>query len=795
MLTYEDLTNQNSQDPPTDEDVLMESPHERDEGDGCESSIDLDVGDVMGDTDMMSPPADVLRCATSPGWHVSNGGNPVLVDFHAFAYRSCSPKYVSRTFPFRTTWARTPFGWRRLENDARWTELENPIGPLPEAPVRALVTVFSSRSKRDIAQDSVPECIKRRRRANQVLWTLDRGSETFVASSVKLKRMIEKEIPESKIPAHQREAFEQAKLKEWNSWEEFDSVEVLTVSESERIVRESPERVLRSRFVLRDKNAGLVESGVPLPLKAKARLCVQGQYCPDSLSGNVKLDSPTIQRVSTYLFLHLVASWGWVQQLRVGDISSAFLQGHESSGAPLYMHQPKGGLPGMQPGQILRLRKPVYGQPNAPRAWFDALSDALMKELGFERSVLDPALFFARESDGRLIGALIVHVDDIMIATDGSCKAERMVKLLHERFPFGEWRRASEAAEGEGVKYCGKRVVVRGTAGDEFLEVHQDELCEGRLEKVPLDPGRKECLHESVTVEEKTNFRSTVGSLQWLCNQTRPDISFEVNQLQKRVNSLKVEDVLRVNKLVDEVKKHRHCLQFRNLGKDVEVTVYHDAALFNSVGQELDEEEAQEMFTLEGGKRCVHSQRGCVVGLISKSSSKNVGGVPFDIVDWKSATIRRVVESSFAAETQSAVAAHGMGRYVQAALGEMKYGSFIIGACEEEQWQSVVPMNMCTDCKSVYDCVRKEGLGISDKSSVILVTLLRQLCSVFAGDKTKLFWIPTRFQLADALTKSGLGRAFRLNCQTATFHGESLRALKLGNSSVKKEFSTSANSA
>ena len=84
----------------------------------------------------------------------------------------------------------------------------------------------------------------------------------------------------------------------------------------------------------------------------------------------MQVDSPTVERVSTMIFLHLVASMSWTQNWFIGDISNAFLQGAPLEGKkPMYMRQPKQGLSGLVPGQLLRLLKPVYGRPDAPRAW------------------------------------------------------------------------------------------------------------------------------------------------------------------------------------------------------------------------------------------------------------------------------------------------------------------------------------------------------------------------------------------------------------------------------------------
>ncbi len=158
--------------------------------------------------------------------------------------------------------------------------------------------------------------------------------------------------------------------------------------------KQQPDRILPSRFVLRDKNAGLkAPDGTPKPLKAKARLCLAGHLCPDSMSGELQLDSPTIERLSTMIFLHNVVSNGWLKNWFVGDISNAFLQGAPLEGKVMYMRQPKQGLPGLVPGQLLKLLKSVYGRPDAPRAWYNELARVLEKELGFQRVQLTQQCF------------------------------------------------------------------------------------------------------------------------------------------------------------------------------------------------------------------------------------------------------------------------------------------------------------------------------------------------------------------------------------------------------------------
>ena len=99
------------------------------------------------------------------------------------------------------------------------------------------------------------------------------------------------------------------------------------------------------------------------------------------------------------IFLHLVPSLGWTKDWCIGDISNAFLQGAPLVDKPdVFMRQPKQGLRGSQPGQLLKLLKPVYGRPDAPRAWYNELAHILEDEMGFGKCRTDPAMFALRDA-------------------------------------------------------------------------------------------------------------------------------------------------------------------------------------------------------------------------------------------------------------------------------------------------------------------------------------------------------------------------------------------------------------
>lgn len=93
--------------------------------------------------------------------------------------------------------------------------------------------------------------------------------------------------------------------------------------------------------------------------------------------------------------------------LRSIDISHAFINGELDE--EIYMEQPEGYHFG-NPGDVLRLRKSLYGLKQAGRVWSETLDDEL-KNNGFERVKLDSSLYIYKKGPTRII--IPIYIDDI----------------------------------------------------------------------------------------------------------------------------------------------------------------------------------------------------------------------------------------------------------------------------------------------------------------------------------------------------------------------------------------------
>ena len=139
----------------------------------------------------------------------------------------------------------------------------------------------------------------------------------------------------------------------------------------------------------------------------KSRLVCRGFQELDDEGLKVQSDSPTAQKEAMKTFATIAAHME-IEQLRSCDIQAAFLQADDLK-RDIYMVPPKDVA---EPGILWKLRKPLYGLSDAGRKFWLKVRKMLLSN-GYDRVVGDEA-FYYKLQDGKLIGLLLLHVDDFM---------------------------------------------------------------------------------------------------------------------------------------------------------------------------------------------------------------------------------------------------------------------------------------------------------------------------------------------------------------------------------------------
>ena len=323
------------------------------------------------------------------------------------------------------------------------------------------------------------------------------------------------------------------------------TVKTLSVQESlevERQLRDADllSRIMPSRIVRRWKPSE--QPGIP-PSR-KSRWCVRGDQDPDLM--DLSRHAPTVTTATLAVVLQIAASCKWAAA--VGDLRNAFMQSDmlKRPAGRLFCRQPKGGLPGLQSSQLIEILAGAYGLGDAPAHWRKSLKKVLF-EMKFQQSALDPCVFKWFDAEG-LQGLLVVEVDDLFAA--GSPRFFEMLKGLQQRFQFGKFVKLQE--EVAGAAFNGRRIQQKK---DFSFEIDMEKFVAERLKEVPLEKGRATQSHLEATEQERDDTRAAVGSITWAAKEGRPDGAAIASLVASSLSSLKVQDIVDLNKCIKRMKE------------------------------------------------------------------------------------------------------------------------------------------------------------------------------------------------------------------------------------------------
>eukprot|EP00435_Cladocopium_sp_Y103_P016341 s443_g4.t1 len=475
--------------------------------------------------------------------------------------------------------------------------------------------------------------------------------ETLIAQYM-AKRM-QKELPYNNNPKWLQAQIDSAKTAEWNTLADKDAVHLLSPSESECVRKRHAHRIMGSRFVLTKKplediveNGGKADPNEPSHWKVKARWCLQGHLDPD-LSSKAReglLQSPTLSQMGRTVLFQLLSSHKWLLQL--GDLKGAFLEADplDKRYRPLYARLPAGGLPGAEDEQLVEILGNVYGQNDAPAAWYKVF-DAEVCSTGFVRSRYDPCLYFLRDNQNRLCGILGSHVDDTVTGGAGPLYQSALAHLK-SRFPYRKWR----TQEGE---FCGAHY--RQCPKTFEIEMDQSTFAQN-LKPAFLSSGRRNNRQANLDPKEVSVLRALNGSLNWISSQSRPDLSAQVSFSQQSMSCPKVHNLCEANNIIRRAKQHADMkICFKSIPPESFRLVCHSDAAFANVG--------------------VYTQAGYVIGFTDASLDGNVPA-PWTPAVWKSSRLSRAVSSTLSAEAQSMSNATGTLEWTTLLIAEALDGMF-----------------------------------------------------------------------------------------------------------------------
>eukprot|EP00913_Durusdinium_trenchii_P024025 g22563.t1 len=541
------------------------------------------------------------------------------------------------------------------------------------------------------------------------------------------------EVNIAKETPQDQEEWKLSDLSEWNKVTQSGAVQVLGLEESQRVRRELKEQGQEDR-ILPTKIARRYKPGEQPgePAVKKSRLCIRGDLDPDIL--DLERFSPTLNTVNFQVLLQIAANEN--MEATVGDLKNAFCQSRplDRPKGKLYFQQPKEGVVGLHPDQIVMIIAGCYGLVDAPLHWRKSLTDDL-KELGYEMSALDPCIMKLYDSTRKkLLGAIAIEVDDLF--TVGHDEHHKKMEQLKKKYTFGKYVRLRH--ESDGCAFNGRRIRQRKDGG--FL-VDMQKFIQERLHPVPLEKGRKTDKKAMANDDEVSAARATCGALNWLSREGRPDASGPSSLLSSKLSKLCIEDINQMNQVVTELKANSELsLQIQPLRK-MRLSVVTDASFAN---------------------HGFHSQGGHLV-LAHESHLRDGASVDTNILAWRSGKLQRVVNSTLAAETQSMSRGLAELLWIMVMVQELQDGKFNIKAWRSRlKGEELLVMASeldkgklkeslaVVDAKSLFDLLSKDTIGGQDKRTAIEIQIIRQDLRELGGEVK---WVDHLAMPADGLTK------------------------------------------
>jgi hypothetical protein len=255
--------------------------------------------------------------------------------------------------------------------------------------------------------------------------------------------------------------------------------------------------------------------------KYKARCCARG----DQLAGEIELTySPTISALA-YAVVHQIAIIDDMKLCTIDTVGAYLYQDYPEEAEPLFLKlEPGVALAcGLEPTQLYRVRKYLYGLPDAGRAYYHSYSTHL-KNHGYLQTVSDPCLFVKEGAGDRTY--IWIHVDDTFVASTNTTEIKVIQEVLRKEF---------EITVSEDVdQYLGVQMV---RLSDGSVKLTQPKLLAQLFEEFkPWDMkhratapmyGREEENPDLTPVDRRT-YQHLLGALMYLL-KSRPDIGTAIS--------------------------------------------------------------------------------------------------------------------------------------------------------------------------------------------------------------------------------------------------------------------------
>jgi hypothetical protein len=356
---------------------------------------------------------------------------------------------------------------------------------------------------------------------------------------------------------------------------------------------------------------------------------------------------------------------------------------------------------GIAQGSILKVVKPLYGVPEAGNHWFKTYHSHHLTELNMDQSTFDPCLLYSNEPFG-LVG---LQTDDTLFLGDMDFAIAEQSNLEKAQFLAKEREHLSI---DKPIKFNGGLIQL----SEQCITLNQERQCQNLrlvLQKATSTTSSRGTIRDSLTPKEQYIAQRARGA--YIASVCQPEASFDLSFAAQTINP-EENDFKALNKRLQwQIDNPTRGLKFVQLDKtSLKLLVFTDASFANN--------------------KDLSSQIGYVIVMADSNNQAN-------IIHWSSIKCKRVTRSILASELYAMTHGFDIGTAIKSTVDRIL--------------KINLPLVLCTDSKSLYDCLVKLGTT-QEKRLMIDVLCLRQ--SYERREIAEVKWIKGNTNPADAFTKS-----------------------------------------
>ena len=528
-----------------------------------------------------------------------------------------------------------------------------------------------------------------------------------------LTHVFDKEEADVFVPRSYRQAMESNDRLLWKA-EMDEEKERFVANKVYRLVkRPEGERVLPGMWLFKVK---LDEHGRVVRRKARYVILGNRQLL---VSGNTY--SPVINALSLRTLLALAVDNGL--DVHHVDVQSAYL--YSPLRERVYMQQMPGYVKSGEEHLVCELQKAVYGLKASAKAWFDELSKVL-EQCGLFRLLTDECIF-SNGKTGKEMIIVACYVDDLNLI-GATAEIERVKSEISKHFAITDKGRINDC--------LGLTVSYDLDAG--VLKISQRKYVQEMLIKfgmqnskgvhTPIGSGIQLIVENHAVIDDVELYRSIVGSLLYLSNNSRPDLAYAVGLLSRysdRPGKVHLETAKRVLRYAKATVNST--LTYRK-GGEKEITVMADADFARDPVESIS-----------------------VSGVCSFVGPNLVG--------WSSFKQNRVAQSTCESEILSCLDGVNELEYLRDLLAELKMNEYIGG-----------PSTIYNDNQGCLSSVQNGGAFRSSKHYKVRLNRVRKA----VRDGLCVF----RYRATDEMTADGLTKPLSFDAMVRTWKCANLLIVK-----------------